>query len=995
VKRYTDGEDSWVQINVSEPSTNPDLIGPLNQTLTLTHQDVGLYQNDQVVWEFMFIAEDTDFYTVNSSRVNFTIEKDDVNIYYVFGNGEQVWRNGTDSVNLILGVNDSDRNVSAVGANVTFYITTNSSDPDSFDSGTTADTYSNGSAIFPFSSGCAYSTGVQTWYGETSPDTYYKTNVSPNYSLTIKTVLLLEVNYPDGQAFVIGTLVPFIGRVFDECNYNVSGADVLFYDKFGESQYSCVPVTNQGNGTYNCTFNTAGKPFTWQDVQIRGRKQYYGNYPEYNITTKFSALFLASEPSLSGLDVNPDYDGWGQLYTFDVLLTDQDKNYNNVTLWKSFNGTNWTFVDNKTVKPLYSSYPVSFQKRFTCEDYLNATNGINYYKIRSEDEYGFFRETPVLNWTLEADDVTVAISSASNSTVRRIANDSAYLVFTIRDDDYASTYTNGTNGTIWITLDGENYTNSITCNSSIGNCSVNYNPNCSSSVGTHYWLGGTTDVCYKYENTSNTTLTVYGQLNISLLTPDDGTIINRDRNVSLNSSVTNDCTQDVLDANVNWYNSSGYLLTSGYNTTWYVPLDYKLGSETIYSNVTRQYYDYNSNNTNVYVYGWSDVQSILPLNNTTRSSGDLINVICRIIDGNSSNPIPNYTVYFYKNNVSLGNNTTNSSGYANVTWDSSGEYAGWYNISCYIYDNSTLYYNVSQNYRQTWVGITRPLLIDQINMNGNPCSDGISCGWIYRNNSYTPNKINISVHAKDANIGNGDGANITFYNATTFLYNCTTNSSGWCDFLNYNPSDLAIPNNTIIYINGTRPENEDSDTEEAILTVKGLLNVTIISPPDYTNCGGTGTNCPKSNGINLTADVYSENGENVSYLSPTVTWYNESNSLITGVSTVLPAYKVAEQATGTHDFMAVASKSYYDSGSSNFSLNITGIVSVFWIEPIVQTQYPDTFYPTCFVEDDDSGMGVSEYGVNFSYMWYDIPSNASSNNQFFIWKLFGKLFYFF
>ncbi|MFH0929001.1 MAG: DUF87 domain-containing protein, partial [Candidatus Aenigmatarchaeota archaeon] len=974
VKKFTDPDipASWLQQNQTNYVDNPDMRGPVNKTITLKFSDPGSFQNERVVWQYKFRVNDTNNHGSETAPLNFTVDKDDISIEYISGNGEEVWRNGSATVSLIINVTDIDRGVTASGANVTIYVTTNSSNSSSFDNGVWTNAYTNGSVIYPFPPDCEYSTGEQDWYAKVS-DPYYKTNSTNNYTVNIKTFIAMNISYPDGHSFLSESQVPFSARVFDEC-FNISGATVTFTGKKGASQYSCVPVTDQNNGTYNCSFTTSGRPFEWYDIIMTANKQYYGSYPVANTTTKYNAFFVATNPSVTGLNVNPSSDGWGSLYTFSVQLTDADQNWNNVSLWKSFDNSSWTLKNSSNITPTYGGYLVEFKNRFSCEDYLNATNGTNYYKINVSDMYNYTTESVVKNFTLDVNNITITIDTTnSNSTVRRMGSNSAYLNVIIEDTDYnvgSWRYPTGVNTTIMITRNRTYYDYNMSCDSVSGNCSVNYNPNCSSTADMQYWKAVSNDVCYQVIASQNRSLSVYGQLNVSIVNPQNATIVNRDRTTTFNATVIDDCISDINDSSISWYNSSLNTLATGYNTTWYVPLTYTLGQETVFSNSTKGYYDQDSKNKTIFVYGWSDLTYIGPANGTEYPSGENINIECRVIDTNASQPIPNYNVRFYKNNQSLGNETTNSTGYATAIWYTSGESAGWYNISCFIDDNNTLFYNASAYYKQTWLKLTRPLYITQIRMDGNICQQGVSCHSIYRNDTAgSPYMTNVTVYVKDANIGAAENASVSFYNSTSLLGNCATNSTGWCSLVDYNPHDSVTPNQYVIYINASRGENEDSATNSSIVTVKGIFNVTVASPPDTTNCGGGGLSCPKFNPINLTAIATTENGENITTINPTASWYNETTLIASGLSTLLPQGKVAEQNTGPHEYMILVSKSYFDSSQANVSLNITGLSNVFWISPTVETSYPDTIYPTCRVLDENLGSGIADYEVNFSYKW--------------------------
>ena len=220
------------------------------------------------------------------------------------------------------------------------------------------------------------------------------------------------------------------------------------------------------------------------------------------------------------------------------------------------------------------------------------------------------------------------------------------------------------------------------------------------------------------------------------------------------------------------------------------------------------------------------VNYLKPANSSDYSSGDMIDIACAVHDSNTSSAIENYPVTIYKSGTSFHTDNTDEYGMVNTTWNTGGESAGWYNISCAISSNPTLYYNYTAPTDDTWVMLRRPLLIDIIRIDNSICTQGTSCEWLYRNDSFNPHQLNISVHVNDANIGSAANSNVTFYNSTSLLGNCTTNSTGWCFLTNYNPYDSHIPGLETIYINATRTENENSATNTTIITVKGILTTT-------------------------------------------------------------------------------------------------------------------------------------------------------------------------
>ena len=1009
VRRH--GVSGWIEAN------STDLESPvINETVHLSWRRATCeaayndkYPHD---WEFTFNATDDansplpfeEFYETSTIPENFTIEKDNVTLQHMYGDGEWVWRNGTGHVNLSIKVIDTDYGNSSVasGVNGSFWVTTDSSN---FAGQKITETDSLGNLTYGFphlATGennlpggqdiCDYSVGIQDWFGGVYDDLCYKDRNSTqdyvdNFTVRLDSRLSPNIVYPDGEGFLRGDPVSINSTVYDDCSYveNIDTVVYTFLPEYG-SPYQCTISDNngwsEGGGWYNCTKNTGGKPKGWYNVSIDVSETYYAS----NSTIKYNLFFLGDKPVLTNPRVDKSSGGWGETYVFAVTFTDADGNEDNVSLWKSYDDTNWILVEEKyPIKGI--SVNVEFTHKFNCSDYA-LQSPVFYYKFNATDPFDFTDETVSNNITLHRDNVSLTISDSSDQIVRRIGDNEAFLEFTIYDTDNGQNVT-GANGTVYVTTDGSNYDVALNCTSSNSFCNAYHNPACNTTVGTQYWLGGTIEKdgfsCYHVKNSSASTLTVYGQLNVSMLYPYQNMVLTRGSVTELNSSASSECGDQITDANIYWYNSSGYQLSTDYNTTWSIPPAYKLGSGTISSNASRQYYDPNGNVTGVYIYGWSMVSEISPQNESSYSAGDEVLIFCRVIDSNNSQPLSGYGVKFYKEGVSIGNSSTNGTGYANATWYTTDESAGMYNITCSITDNTTLYYNDSVSQKITWLEINRPLIIDQI-IRQHPT--------IYRNDSFDYYATNISVHVKDANIGDGDGANVTFYNSTDFIGNCTTNTTGECYLSNFNPPDTTSPQAYTIYINATRPQNEDSSTNTTVITVRGILYLNITSPPDYTNCGAGGLNCPKSNGINLEVTGTTENGENFTQIEPTVRWYNETVQIAIGDDTILPQSKVAEQVTGTHQFMAEATKSYYDSSSENVTLNITGLADVIWVSPTGIVPYPSMFRPTCFVKDHNKPAGqggISDYVVNVSYKWE--PSSQFIFNGSYVTNISGYVSY--
>ncbi|MFH8092821.1 MAG: hypothetical protein QXM38_02680, partial [Candidatus Aenigmatarchaeota archaeon] len=931
------GFDDWIQIN----STTID--SPINTTVVLTYQGFTCSDIDYEQ-EFEFTVLDNRSYLVNSSlyepwKKKFNLTKDDVQIIYEAGNGEEVWRNGTDSRRLSVRIYDTDKgNYPGSGYNGMFWVTTNYTQ---FDIGKPTTTNSSSFLNYYFTSEapqpeCDYSTGVQVWKAGIYDDACYKDINSTNYTIIIKSELRPQIDYPYGQGFIRPNPVPFVARIYDDCGL-VSGATTTWTAYNGPNEYGCTNKT-EADGWYNCTWPSANRPYGYYHLQFAATKNYYAP----NSTYRPNAYFLGTLPQLSDPKIlnNHYLGGWGETYEFSVKLTDFDLNTNNVSVWKSFDAQNWTLVASQNVSNAVNQQ-VIFPVKFNCSDM-----GLNYFYFTSVDQFGYSTNTTILNFTLEADNVTLSIGLI-NTTVRRMGERQALLNFTIYDDDYGR-YAPNALGNINITLDYSNYSYVFNCTTNArGECSVYYNPNCSSLVGVQKWIGKTVDSCYQVKETSPVSLTVVGQLNTSIVNPYNGQILNRNQHASLNATILDECFNEVSGAIALWYNETWSNIASGYNTTWIIPTYYELGPETIYLNVSKTYYDPNGNSTDVYIYGWSGVSILNPPNSSFYLAGTSVNVKCKVTDLNTTMPLQSYMVKFYKNGTLMDAQLTNSDGEAFWLWQTMTENYGWYNITCSIDDNTVMYYNASISSATSLVEIKRPLIIQSIDK---------SSQFVYRNDSFEPNNVNITVRVKDSLIGDAQNANVTFYNSTALIDWCLTNETGQC-YITFNPADTLTPNIYTIYVNATKLGLQDSATNITTIEVKGKLFVNISSPANNSFWA-------KTDNIALTAYVYDESAQPT---TASIKWFNETAQVAYGENT---NWYLIEQTTGNHTLIANATRDYYDKGEQTIIITISSLSNVQWVYPSDGSimPYPDAFNTLCRVVDSSTGTPIPNYMVQF---WYN------------------------
>jgi len=196
---------------------------------------------------------------------------------------------------------------------------------------------------------------------------------------------------------------------------------------------------------------------------------------------------------------------------------------------------------------------------------------------------------------------------------------------------------------------------------------------------------------YAIDNSDQETLTITGQLNVTIETPQNESTYYKGDIVFLNST-TKDENDDSVIPSVAWYDPGGQIAT-GENTTWVIPSSQITGLNDIRAEATKQYYTSDEKNVSIYVWGWSNVTFVSPSGESFQKNTD-VNLVCMVEDANGSYPIENYPVNFYNDSEFISTEFTNSSGYANYTWNT-GSLSGTIELKCNITDNATLYYNDS------------------------------------------------------------------------------------------------------------------------------------------------------------------------------------------------------------------------------------------------------------------------------------------------------------
>ncbi|RKX56671.1 MAG: hypothetical protein DRP29_09325, partial [Thermodesulfobacteriota bacterium] len=848
---------------------------------------------------------------------------------------------------------------------VYFWITT---DGNLWDSGTNKVTNSTGHASDDFYATCSYDVMSQKWKVGTVNNNYYFDTNSTNYTLHIWSHFEPYILEPINVSVLRGSNLLIKTNMTDNCGgIDNPSSSTLAVERGGFTSY-CTPIYGEGSGIYNCTWTTTGRSLRWWNITFSASKSHYVS----NSTKLESAFFLATKPELDNPSVDPNVGGWGENFEFTIYLTDRDSSSDdqaNISLWKrKWGESSWTLLASK--QDYGVSVEVNFDETFACEDIK-----LSQYKFNvtdtcgTSDGCGYTNESIILNFTIEKDNVTVSKTFGDIVDVTR--GNSQKFEVRVWDSDRGEYIGNGYNCSFWITEDGSLFTvlDNTTSNSQ-GYCAVFHTPDCNTGIGPQKWVGGVfDDMCYSAKNSTQADFDAYGSLAVTVLSPENATNVAKWQQVWFNSTVNDSlCGEFVNDGSVEWRNESNGLLASGYNTTWGVPVDYKTGATQIYAHATRQYYNPGtSDNVTLYVFGWSRIGEIYPINGSNYLAGTLIPVECYVRDADSNLTIEDYNVKFYKNGYYNFTDNTNGDGKATWAWNTNDELAGYYNISCNITNDTVKYYYVTSDMMNwTTIKIDRPLIITDIIR---------SETTIYRNDSYSPNESVISVKVDDAIVGPSENANVTFYNASGHLFDyCLTNSSGWCNGT-YNPHDSISPDIYTIYINATKTGQDPSVTNSTQITVKGVLVINITSPDENSTYS-------KAQSIPLVLEVKDENNNQI---SATVNWYDQFNQKIAqGVST---NWLPTEAVPGYQNITSKATKTYYDDGNDVVWLTINSIADVYVYEPSQDDifSYPDNVTIKCKVEDHYSYEGIENYAINLWYnrttldIYHIATINASSN----------------
>jgi hypothetical protein len=522
---------------------------------------------------FKFVGNDTENHIPYETLVaqgdyvggtnSFDLEADDVNLSYVY-NDSIIYRAGSNTATLILFANDTDRLTPAYdpAAKVYFNITNDTVNYENiFDLDGNNYNYSNstGQVIFDFNATCNQSVGMQKWRGFISGNNTYKDNVSLEYNITVVGELVNNVTEPDGTSYDRGNSVLIRGRVTDECgnpilNINNTVAFGIDHTWNASSVSNCTSIVEDGNGYYNCTWDTSGFGGGWYNITMNSSAGSNYTNDSYMKPNAFEVILPPNEkPQLQNPTVIPAVEGWGVLRNFTVELYDNDNDNVTITFYLSSDGVDFTPIANKIVNNTNApNLVVNFLYNFSTSNF--TTNDTWAFRFNANDT----NTTPTVNTTnatgatLEKDNVSINYVAGNNTIANRSGEQTAHLELQVNDTDNTSLIVlTGTSGNFNVTNATGNWdSGALITTTADGNLTYNFNATCEHGVGPQKWKGGTeADAYYRNNESVNYTLTVYGDLNNTNITTDKLTY-SPGENVTITFNVTDECSSDIatLDA---------------------------------------------------------------------------------------------------------------------------------------------------------------------------------------------------------------------------------------------------------------------------------------------------------------------------------------------------------------------------------------------------------------------------------------------------------------
>ncbi|MCK4714488.1 MAG: hypothetical protein KAT35_02860, partial [Candidatus Aenigmarchaeota archaeon] len=283
------------------------------------------------------------------------ITEDLISISHVFGDQEGVNRSA-ETITLSLYIEDTNKSEPVSAITSYFNITQNGSEFTYSQQNSTSSGYAN----LSFSPDCSFNATKQHWKVFIN-DTCYVNATSSVYNVTVLGYYKSEVEYPLGGEYLRGTNITMSVNVTDEHCGALPSSDLPSTIAFNTTSdytsigYDCSPITDEGQGIYNCTFNTSVNPGVMSargySITVFSDSQYLNSR---NTTTPYSGrstgFWIDTVPLLEFPTLNTtDFDGdigrngsWSEDRNFTITVTDEDGDNVELSYWtRQWTGSSW------------------------------------------------------------------------------------------------------------------------------------------------------------------------------------------------------------------------------------------------------------------------------------------------------------------------------------------------------------------------------------------------------------------------------------------------------------------------------------------------------------------------------------------------------------------------------------------------------------------------------------------------------------------------------
>ncbi len=524
--------------------------------------------------------------------------------------------------------------------------------------------------------------------------------VEPSLTVSQETseVLPLLVSVEkDKSSYGWGENILVSGYVNDTSGDSVNNAsvDIKIYYPNSSVAWSNSTSTNS-SGYYNYTILCDWIVDGTYSINVTSYKSSYGNATN---STTFS--YVSNEIPVLGNQTVTSSAGWGENFNYSIDITDAEGDEVNVALLVYTDNGRWVRNETKSINPPgtlnWTTNP------FSCSDVGETRQ----YKFEYKDQYHSWANTSVFSGpTVEKDDIIIEYLSGNNTSVNRSGEEKVSLSVRLRDTD-RNVYIDSQNVNFWVYY-SDSWNNVSSNNTEDGNVTLNYNPNCSISVGENNWKANYTGNCYKNKESSTYSFTVIGTLTGNILEPSNSTYSQGDT-LPISFNLTDECSNPVLGATLNFsVNGTECAATTEegngiYNSSWSSTAK-SVGDYTIQVNLTKMNYLSNSTNwySKFYLSEGPPIITISLTNDKTEQNSSIrINASISEQSGTGLNWVkinvtrPDGTIdedYMF--------NTSTTDWYANYnnTWGNTLE-RGRYNFTIFAQDNTGVSGNSSSSFK--------------------------------------------------------------------------------------------------------------------------------------------------------------------------------------------------------------------------------------------------------------------------------------------------------